>query len=149
MITSTEEGESGASRSVGSFDSMGLCQMFSSLEKAMGQACQIYNLPPTGNSSLHSHEIDQSSEDLDTLLAQLAQTVRNIPPYALGENSLAWVYYVAASKSTQMDHSAFFTSRLVDLLHRMGYNDVNESVATANVMQGDEIISRHGTGMRF
>lgn len=100
------------------------------MESAMAQACHIYTLPTT-SSPLDSSgsDSDSSSDDLNRLLDKLQTTVRKIPPYSLGENSLTWVYFVAASRSRRLDHNAFFVARLAELLQRIGHDRVNELLA--------------------
>lgn len=100
------------------------------MESAMAQACHIYSLPTT-SSPLDSSgsDSDSSSDDLNRLLDKLQSTVRKIPPYSLGENSLTWVYFVAASRSRRLDHNAFFVARLAELLQRIGHDRVNELLA--------------------
>lgn len=107
-----------------------LFEVFSSMESAMAQACHIYSLPTT-SSPLDSSgsDSDSSSDDLNRLLDKLQNTVRKIPPYSLGENSLTWVYFVAASRSRRLDHNAFFVARLAELLQRIGHDRVNELLA--------------------
>lgn len=107
-----------------------LYEVFSSMESAMAQACHIYSLPTT-SSPLDSSgsDSDSSSDDLNRLLDKLQITVRKIPPYSLGENSLTWVYFVAASRSRRIDHNAFFVARLAELLQRIGHDKVNELLA--------------------
>lgn len=107
-----------------------LYEMFSAMESAMVQACHIYTLP-TISSPLEGSGSDSesSSDDVDKLLDRLQSTVRKIPPFALGENSLTWVYFVAASRSRRIDHSAFFVARFAELLQRIGHEKVNELLA--------------------
>lgn len=107
-----------------------LFEIFSAIESAVAQACHIYTLPasstPLESSSTDS---DSSSDDLNKLLDRLQVTAAKIPPYALGENSLTWVYFIAASKSKRIDHSAFFVARFAELLQRIGHDRVNELLA--------------------
>lgn len=107
-----------------------LSEIFSSLESAMAQACHIYTLPTT-SSPLESSGSDSesTSDDVNRLLDRLQVTVRKIPPFALGENSLTWVFFVAASRSRRIDHSAFFVARFAELLQRIGHEKVNELLA--------------------
>ncbi|PTB67750.1 hypothetical protein BBK36DRAFT_1168125 [Trichoderma citrinoviride] len=107
-----------------------LYEVFSAIESAVAQACHIYSLP-TASSPLESSgsESESSSDDSDALLDRLQVTVRKIPPYALGENSLTWVYYVAASRARRIDHSAFFVARFAELLQRIGHDKINELLA--------------------
>lgn len=57
---------------------------------------------------------------MDQLLGALQETVNNVPSNAFGENALIWVYYTAATNSRRLEHLVFFTSRLVDVLGRVG-----------------------------
>ncbi|KAL7949763.1 hypothetical protein V8C42DRAFT_220584 [Trichoderma barbatum] len=113
-----------------SLDQKDLYEVFSSLESAMAQACHIYSLPTT-SSPLESSGSDSesASDDVNRLLDKLQITVRKIPPFSLGENSLTWVYFVAASRSRRVDHSAFFVARFAELLQRIGHDKVNELLA--------------------
>ncbi|KAL7929220.1 hypothetical protein V8C35DRAFT_201013 [Trichoderma chlorosporum] len=118
------------SRQALSLNQRDLYEVFSSLESAMAQACHIYTLPTT-SSPLESNGSDSesSSDDLNRLLDKLQITVRKIPPFSLGENSLTWVYFVAALRSRRIDHSAFFVARFAELLQRIGHDKVNELLA--------------------
>jgi len=101
-----------------------MCDIFASIESAMAQACSIYNLRP----SLNPERVlgsSTSSSEMDNLLDSLRSTVNGVPPFAPGENTLVWVYSVAASRSTNPEHSAFFTSRLAELLRRIGHQDIS------------------------
>ncbi|KAK4062478.1 transcriptional regulator family: Fungal Specific TF [Trichoderma aggressivum f. europaeum] len=107
-----------------------LFEVFSSMESAVAQACHIYSLPTTSSPFESSgSDSDSSSDDFNKLLDKLQITVRKIPPYSLGENSLTWVYFVAASRSRRIDHNAFFVARLAELLQRIGHDRVNELLA--------------------
>lgn len=107
-----------------------LFEIFSAIESAVAQACHIYTLP-TSSSPLESGntDSDSSSDELNKLLDRLQATVVKVPPYALGENSLTWVYFTAASRSKRIDHSAFFVARFAELLQRIGHEKVNELLA--------------------
>jgi hypothetical protein len=107
-----------------------LYEIFSSMESAMTQACQIYTLPTT-TSPLESSDSDSESSfgNVNRMLDRLQTTVAKIPPFSLGENSLTWVYFVAASRSRRIDHSAFFVARFAELLQRIGHEKVNELLA--------------------
>lgn len=78
----------------------------------MALACDIYNL----------EDSDASPKELELLLDRLRSTVIAIPPFAPGENSLVWVLFVAASKSSATEHCSFFTLRLVELLRRVNHD---------------------------
>lgn len=73
------------------------------------------------------------SKDTNILLDKLQSTVEDISPFSLGENALAWVYFVAAGNSTQTPHRAFFTSRLGELLERLGHDDTSAVAAGTNI----------------
>lgn len=107
-----------------------LFEIFSAIESAVAQACHIYTLPTSSTPiEISSPDSDSSYDDLNKLLDRLQATVAKIPPYALGENSLTWVYFIAASRSKRIDHSAFFVARFAELLQRIGHDRVNELLA--------------------
>ncbi|KAL6910086.1 hypothetical protein GGI43DRAFT_826 [Trichoderma evansii] len=107
-----------------------LFEIFSAIESAVAQACHIYTLPVSSTPlESASTDSDSSSDELNKLLDRLQTTVTKVPPYALGENSLTWVYFVAASRSKRIDHSAFFVARFAELLQRIGHERVNELLA--------------------
>lgn len=118
------------------FDRSKLCDIFSSLESAMAQACHIYtlttNIPqachiytltPKKCSAQSTNGLAAPSVPIDTLLDRLKTTVTEIPPYTPGEESLVWILLVAASRSTKFEHAAFFTSQLTELMSRIGYDN--------------------------
>ncbi|PTB43704.1 hypothetical protein M441DRAFT_136082 [Trichoderma asperellum CBS 433.97] len=107
-----------------------LFEVFSAIESAVAQTCYIYALPAS-SSPLESSNTDSnsSSDELNKLLDRLQATVTKVPPYALGEHSLTWVYFIAASRSKRIDHSAFFVARFAELLQRIGHEKVNELLA--------------------
>ncbi|KAH8130484.1 hypothetical protein LI328DRAFT_153130 [Trichoderma asperelloides] len=107
-----------------------LFEVFSAIESAVAQACHIYALPASSPPLESSNtDSDSSSDELNKLLDRLQATVTKVPPYALGENSLTWVYFIAASRSKRIDHSAFFVARFAELLQRIGHEKVNELLA--------------------
>ncbi|GAD91484.1 conserved hypothetical protein [Paecilomyces variotii No. 5] len=109
--------------SLATIDSARLEEIFSSLESAVAQACRIHTLTSTGQNMGQT----ATPEVLDPLLARLKVTISKIPPFTPGENSLVWTLFVAAAKSTKPEHTAFFTSRLAELLRRTGYENMEES----------------------
>ncbi|EHK49310.1 hypothetical protein TRIATDRAFT_92385 [Trichoderma atroviride IMI 206040] len=79
-----------------------LFEIFSAIESAVSQACHIYTIPTSSTPiEISSPDSDSSYDDLNKLLDRLQATVVKIPPYALGENSLTWVYFIAASRNLQ------------------------------------------------
>lgn len=107
-----------------------LFEIFSAIESAVAQACHIYTLPASSIAiEISSPGSDSSHDDLNKMLDRLQVTVTKIPPYALGENSLTWVYFIASSRSKRIDHSAFFVARFAELLQRIGHDRVNELLA--------------------
>ncbi|KAH0494611.1 hypothetical protein TgHK011_001227 [Trichoderma gracile] len=125
-----KDGQDADGRQALSLRQKDLYEVFSSIESAVAQACRLYNLP-TARSPVESSgsESEASSDDTDKLLDRLQITVRRIPPYALGENSLTWAYYVAASRSRRTEHKAFFVARFAELLQRIGHDKMNELLA--------------------
>lgn len=110
-----------------------LYRIFFSIESAMAHACRIYKLSvilrrENGRRSM------ELSIDINSLLDDLALTVRDIPPFAFGESSLVWGYFVAASNSILPDHRAFYNSRLAKLLHRIGHGNIKSIMAAANAI---------------
>ncbi|KAI5463909.1 hypothetical protein BGZ63DRAFT_353811 [Mariannaea sp. PMI_226] len=111
-----------------------LHEIFLALETAMAQACQLYRLIPTTNLPGNNHISTAQLTEAGRLLDKLQSTVHNVPPFSLGENSLVWVYYVAATRSAQIHHRTFFASRLAELLHRIGHDNVNDILAKSNIV---------------
>lgn len=103
-------------------------KIFSDIQKAVTQACDIHKLFPARISSTES---PGSSVNLESSLGLLQTTLMNIPPYAPGENQLIWVCATAVLRSSRGDQIAFFTRRLAELLHRAGYSDIPEKLAFA------------------
>lgn len=116
------------------FDRSKLYNIFSSLESAMAQACHIYNLTHLASSVQSTRERTVSSDLLNPLLDRLEMTIKEIPPFTPGENSLVWILFVAASKSIRLEHAAFFTSRLRELMPRVGYDDRREIFLDSSIM---------------
>jgi hypothetical protein len=110
-----------------------VCDIFASIEGAMAQACSIYNLRPSLNPHETILESRTYSSEIDTLLESLRSTVNGVPPFAPGENTLVWVYSVAASRSTRPEHCAFFTSRLAELLRRIGHQDISGYLSALSI----------------
>jgi hypothetical protein len=102
-----------------------MCDIFASIESTTAQACSIYNLISAYDHHESVSRLSTSLSELNTLLNALTSTVSNIPPFALGENSLVWVYSVAASQSSRPEHCVFFTSQLAELLRRVGHQDIS------------------------
>lgn len=115
------------------FDSpMKLYETFRSMEDATSLACQIYKMSSTTDPNNNTEQQQLSSQSTIALLNKLQSTVHNIPPFALSENSLVWVYYVAAGNSTQSHHREYFTSRLAALLDRLGHENANIVLANTH-----------------
>ncbi|KAE9370972.1 hypothetical protein N431DRAFT_485060 [Stipitochalara longipes BDJ] len=112
-----------------------MCDIFASIENATAQACSVYNLRP----ALDHHESiprsNASSSEIDILLDTLRTTVNNVPPFTPGENSLVWVYSIAASRSSRPEHCAFFTSRLAELLRRIGHQDISGYLSALSIFE--------------
>lgn len=102
--------------------------IFSDIQSAVTQACDIYNKFPAKSSSAES---PGSSADLEAALGRLQSTLMKIPPFAPGENQLIWVCATAVSRSSKADQDAFFTLRLAELLYRAGYSDIPEKLVLA------------------
>ncbi|KAH8820698.1 hypothetical protein F5884DRAFT_745045 [Xylogone sp. PMI_703] len=107
-----------------------LYDIFAILESATAQACSIYSYKGSPSSAENA---GTSTTELDLLLDNLQSTTTDIPPYAPGENSLAWVYSIALSRSTLPKHCAFFNSRLAELLRRIGYQNISDYLATVSM----------------
>ncbi|KAL2852941.1 hypothetical protein BJY01DRAFT_83150 [Aspergillus pseudoustus] len=104
-----------------------MCRIFSLIQSAVVRACTLYNFL-----SIDTEQTSATSE-INLILDDIKSTASRVPEYSLGENSLVWVYQIAISKSTQPDHQAFFTSRLAELLRRIGYDDIPEALSGAKV----------------
>lgn len=112
------------------FDSpMKLYETFRSMEDATSLAVQIYKMSSATDPINNTEQQRLSAKSTNALLDKLHSTVRDIPPFALGENSLVWVYYVAAGNSTQGHHREYFTARLAELLDRLGHENINDVLA--------------------
>lgn len=126
----SKEGTAADGKQMLSLNQKELFEIFSAIESAVAQACHIYRLPASNISiEISSPGSDSSYDDLNKMLDRLQATVTKIPPYALGENSLTWVYFIAASRSKRIDHNAFFVARFAELLQRIGHDRVNELLA--------------------
>ena len=73
----------------------------------MAQACSIYNSKPTLSALEIIPGSATSPNELDGLLENLRSTVCDMD--APGENTLVWVYSIAASRSIRPEHGAFFS----------------------------------------
>lgn len=126
----SKENQTADGKQILSLNQKDLFETFSAIESAVAQACHIYTMPVSSTPiEISSPDSDSSYDDLNKLLDRLQATVAKIPPYALGENSLTWVYFIAASRSKRIDHSAFFVARFAELLQRIGHDRVNELLA--------------------
>lgn len=96
--------------------------IFSNIQHAVAQACTLFNARP--RNGVWTNNPNTISADIGSLLDGIQSTVIHIPPFSLGENTLVWVYSVAASRSASPRHFAFFTSRLAELLSRTGHQDI-------------------------
>ena len=101
-----------------------LCETFSALQNATTKAVEIYTL-----SRLAGHQASEPGnlvweqdtlDQLESMLRTLQTTIKDVIPFALGENTLVWVYYIAATRSVSTEHRAFFTSKLADILQLVG-----------------------------
>jgi hypothetical protein len=110
-----------------------LSHIFANLESAMVQACSIYQSWPSPRFARSTPVPNDSTNELDRLLDNLQSTVSNIPPFTPGENTLVWVYTIAASQSSIPKHCAFFSSRLAELLDRIGHQDISGYLAGISV----------------
>jgi hypothetical protein len=110
-----------------------VCDIFASIEGAMAQACSIYNLRPSLDPRERIVGSSTFSSEMNILLDSLRSTVNGVPPFAPGENTLVWVYSVAASRSTRPEHCAFFTSRLAELLRRIGHQDISGYLSALSI----------------
>ncbi|KAL3465838.1 hypothetical protein BJX64DRAFT_251997 [Aspergillus heterothallicus] len=115
-----------AAGSLVSNDPTSTCRVFTLIQSAVTQACTLYTLSFTDSGQ------ESSLSEINILLDGIKSTASQVPEYALGENSLVWVYSTAMSKSTQPDHQAFFTSRLAELLRRLGYDDIREALSSTH-----------------
>lgn len=119
-----ENNQSHSAFSLPKFDPLKLRSTFCALENAVRQACQIHKFLRQNNSAQGLAE--SNSSELNSLLDRLQMTVSQIPLCTPGGNSLVWVMFVAASSSTKLDHAAFFTSRLAELMRRFGFDDTGD-----------------------
>jgi hypothetical protein len=91
-----------------------LTQIFKSISEAIKYACYIY----------YYHIMnDTLPPDLEEVLLKLKDTTRRIPPYAPGEDSLAWVYFIAAAESSVPTERLYFTRRLMGLFERGNFSN--------------------------
>ncbi|KAL7916717.1 hypothetical protein GGI35DRAFT_433886 [Trichoderma velutinum] len=91
-----------------------LTRIFKSISEAIKHTCYIY----------YYHIMnDTLPPDLEDVLDRLKDTTQNIPPYAPGENSLAWVYFVAAAESSVPTRRIYFTKRLMGILERGSFSN--------------------------
>lgn len=92
--------------------------IFDRLELAVRQACGIYT----------RHLLQNTTPEETTFsLEKLKDTVEVIPSYCPGEQTLAWVYFVAAAESTLKVHRRFFTTKLRELYERTNFVDNEQS----------------------
>jgi hypothetical protein len=111
-----------------------MCDIFTNIESATAQACFIYNAKSSLSTAGTSAAPSFRSDELEILLNNLQSTVSGIPPFALGENTLVWVYSVAASLSAKPKHCAFFASRLTELLSRVGHQDIPGYLTAVSIL---------------
>lgn len=91
-----------------------LTRIFKSISEAIKHACYIY----------YYHIMnDTLPPDLDDVLNKLKDATRHIPPYAPGENSLAWVYFIAAAESSLPMKRLYFTKRLMGIVERCSFSN--------------------------
>ncbi|RFU73498.1 hypothetical protein TARUN_8751 [Trichoderma arundinaceum] len=91
-----------------------LTRIFKSISEAIKYACYIY----------YYHIMnDTLPPDLEDVLNKLKDTSRHIPPYAPGENSLAWVYFIAAAESSNPTERIYFTKRLMGIFERGSFSN--------------------------
>ncbi|KAI5461845.1 hypothetical protein BGZ63DRAFT_464380 [Mariannaea sp. PMI_226] len=92
-----------------------MAQIFRSLSEAIKNACCIY----------YYHIMnDALPPDLEERLSKLQDTTRRIPPYAPGESSLAWVYFIAAAASSVSARRIYFTKQLMGIFERGNFSNV-------------------------
>ncbi|KAH8889158.1 hypothetical protein GQ53DRAFT_870080 [Thozetella sp. PMI_491] len=92
-----------------------MTQIFKSLSEAVKHACCIY----------YYHIMnDAPPPDVEDRLNDLKDITQRIPPYAPGENSLAWVYFIAAAESSVSAKRIYFTKRLMGIFDRGNFSDV-------------------------
>ncbi|UKZ79440.1 hypothetical protein TrVFT333_007195 [Trichoderma virens FT-333] len=91
-----------------------LTRIFKSISEAIKHACYIYYY------HIMNDTLPPDSEDV---LNKLKDTTRHIPPYAPGENSLAWVYFIAAAESSLPIERIYFTRRLMGILERGSFSN--------------------------
>lgn len=91
-----------------------LTRIFKSISEAIKYACYIY----------YYHVMnDILPPDLEDVLVKIKDTARHIPPYAPGENSLAWVYFIAAAESSVPTKRIYFTRQLMGLFERGSFSN--------------------------
>ncbi|EHK18830.1 uncharacterized protein TRIVIDRAFT_66857 [Trichoderma virens Gv29-8] len=91
-----------------------ILSIFKAIEEAIKQACNIYS-----SHILHNAPPANIEETLDNLKI----TVDGIPAYAPGENSLAWVYFIAAAESSAPAKRNFFSKKLMGIFERGAFTN--------------------------
>ena len=97
--------------------------VFAKLENAVKQACAIYSYRTLN---------DMCPDGIGVLLNVLKETVMGIPSYTPGENSLAWVYFIAAAESSTLGDRTFFAKRLMGIYERGTFEDVTSAFGVLN-----------------
>ncbi|KKP02181.1 hypothetical protein THAR02_05728 [Trichoderma harzianum] len=91
-----------------------LTRIFKSISEAIKYTCYIY----------YYHIMNDTPPlDIEHVLDKLKDATQHVPPYAPGENSLAWVYFVAAAESSVPIRRLYFTKRLMGLLERGSFSN--------------------------
>ncbi|KAH0523228.1 hypothetical protein TsFJ059_008263 [Trichoderma semiorbis] len=91
-----------------------LTRIFKSISEAIKYTCYIY----------YYHIMNDTPPlDIEHVLNKLKDATQHIPPYAPGENSLAWVYFVAAAESSVPIRRLYFTKRLLGLFERGNFSN--------------------------
>lgn len=94
-----------------------LITAFEHLDSAVIQACDLHKQQASS----------KEGQRVESMLEILKATVSKIPNNTPGEHALAWIYFVAATKSRSDEHRSFFSVSLANLYKRLGFGNISSS----------------------